>query len=1674
MCDVRSASGLIRVVLSLVLALGAVPLSPAALAADAGRPAFRGRAYGGGASLPGAPKGPYSRAREARRVNVRWARGVPAAQRRAAQEILGFKVVRSSRQLGWTSVAPTRKGDTPERLAERLRAARLVRDAEVEKVYAASAPVYPDDPLFPGQWALHNAGVPTGTPDADIDAPEAWGSGTGSQGVIVAVVDTGIDVDHPDLKANIWRNRNEIPGNGRDDDRNGCVDDVRGYDFANEDGTVYDPEDGDQHGTHVAGIIGAKGDNATGIAGVNWDVTIMPVKALGPWGGGDYECAAAVVYAVDNGAQVVNCSWGGTEYSRVLLAAFDYAAARGVLCVAAAGNWGANIDRDPHYPASFDSTAVIAVAATDDDDSLAWWSNYGADSVDIAAPGVDVTSTLPYDPVGVYVDKLPYRVMYLGACVEAIEPSATRSALVARSLQKLGASTSTPLLLVDDSRPKVTGEVSGARVSVWEEALAAGGYTDYQVWETETSGTPPAAGMRGRAVVWFTGAYSAGWFGDLTLERSERDALGSYLDAGGRLLLSSGDLGLDTWIDWESWLWYAEYLRCMFWHYDTWGYLFKGAAGTPFEGLEGGLDGRYTNWWDQEWPWPCGSDHLLPLDRYATTMLYIGGYGELSGTSMSAPHVAGAAALLKSQMPTLTAEEIRARIENRAHPLPGLVSKTAYEARLDLEDVTRPYPGRPRILQPRNDRVFRAGEDVQVRWAVPPGGTADGFEVEFGTPYDVTALGFESGTLDGFTTSGGASWVVTAAPFVHSGSFAARSGIIEHDGVSSLQTTVTVPPEGGRVDFWYLYEAEPWWPWAYLEVDGAWSGWYVDQPCGWTKASVGLSPGEHVLRWTYDKLPFTTTVGMDGIILDDISVVSRDFDPAGTVSGACEITWTVPALDTDEGVLRVRGTQGSEMSSWAYSRGLRISTDVVPPGRATDVTVTPDGDGGMTVSWANPSDPDFDSVRVLSRVGTEPAGLTDASATVSYEGTSTGFTQGPFRDGEVVHYAVWAFDESGNDSGPARARATASDVTPPSPVSLLDARLMTFMAGWDDEDLFGDEEDRSPASVRMDEPPVEWLEPEETKAVAVSWMNPMGSFETVRVLRRVDRGPESAADPNARLVYEGPAAFALDYELLEQPFEGTAHYGVWTQDLSGLLSEARQTSIAVDTLPPKGEFRLADGARYVPTATVQAQSRVAGATEMRFDHGEGWGDWRPYSHVATLTLLPIDGPQVMRAQYRDASGNVLDLEDDVYVDLLAPEKPTGLKAYNWNSRVRLSWNATDTDQVAGYDVFRSMSQDGAYSKVNKQLVEREEHMASGMMPAVTYWFKIRAKDHVGRYSPMSDPTSATPGTGVVRLSGRDRYRTAVEASKAHWDRSSTVVLATGEKWVDAMTAAGLAGSCDAPVLLTRSGRLPAPVLTEMRRLGAWRVIVVGGRRAVSDTVVASLPETWTVQRIQGRNRYETAANVAREVVRREGASFNLEVVVVGGEASADAAAAAPVAFSRKMPVLLVEPDSVPAATREFLDEVKPGRALVLGGTSIVSRSVTRSLRIPCTRIAGRDRYATAAALAERAAGEGWADLEVVGVCNGAAWSDAVAGGAAVGRAGGVMLYTRADRLPGCTADFVLFNGASIGKLELFGSVLAVRPAVEDELITLMMIDLDFGGLGPGFPFGELKPGTPFL
>jgi RHS repeat-associated protein len=257
----------------------------------------------------------------------------------------------------------------------------------------------PGDTRFPEQWGLDNSGQTingnAGVSGVDISALDAWDKTKGSTGVVVGVLDTGVDINHEDLRDNIYTNIGEIPDNGIDDDNNGYIDDVNGWDFVGGNNTVFDSPSSDLHGTHVSGIIGAK-DNDKGIRGAAPGIKIMPLKCINGNYGYTSDIIEAIEYCKIMGIKIVNCSWGGLEENGAL---YDAMKNSGILYICAAGNMSSNVSQTPVYPACFNIPNIISVAAIRNNGDLASYSNYG-NAIDVAAPGSDILSTTPGDSYG--------------------------------------------------------------------------------------------------------------------------------------------------------------------------------------------------------------------------------------------------------------------------------------------------------------------------------------------------------------------------------------------------------------------------------------------------------------------------------------------------------------------------------------------------------------------------------------------------------------------------------------------------------------------------------------------------------------------------------------------------------------------------------------------------------------------------------------------------------------------------------------------------------------------------------------------------------------------------------------------------------------------------------------------------------------------------------------------------------------------------------------------------------------------------------------------------------------------------------------------------------------------------------------------------------------------------
>ncbi|MBI4435259.1 S8 family serine peptidase [Candidatus Uhrbacteria bacterium] len=409
----------------------------------------------------------------------------------------------------------------------------------------------PDDEYFNEQWYLQN-----------IEARDAWDTHTGDGSVVVAVLDTGIDLDHPDLQANIWVNAGEVALDGVDNDGNGYVDDLNGYDFIDDDGTPIPNQDGTfdegavSHGTVIAGIIGAVGDNDEGIAGIVWDVQLMSVRILDNQGIGDSNLARlGVEYAMRNGADVINLSFTGFDFDEVLRRTIQEAYEAGIVVVAAMGNaddGGVDIDESPIYPACFGERAdedwILGVAATDQNDVKAEFSNYGALCTDISAPGQDILSAVYQDDDWPAVNEGFYQDSWSGTSM-ASPMVAGAAALLKSAYHSLTPGDIKSILRLSVDPVTATGDAAGkmgaGRLNVATALALAPSFADvgdigssvssstsssYRIAVAPESGSPPTVRVftnSGSEVFASFNAYDASYTGGVRLTMGDVDGDGA-------------------------------------------------------------------------------------------------------------------------------------------------------------------------------------------------------------------------------------------------------------------------------------------------------------------------------------------------------------------------------------------------------------------------------------------------------------------------------------------------------------------------------------------------------------------------------------------------------------------------------------------------------------------------------------------------------------------------------------------------------------------------------------------------------------------------------------------------------------------------------------------------------------------------------------------------------------------------------------------------------------------------------------------------------------------------------------------------------------------------------------------------------------------------------------------
>ncbi len=540
--------------------------------------------------------------------------------------------------------------------------ARDKRILAVEPNYRLRITRSPNDVRYLELWGMNNTGQTGGKIDADIDAPEAWDIATGvpeGSDVIVGVIDSGIDYLHPDLADNMWVNPGEIPDNGIDDDDNGYIDDVHGYDFYQYDGNPSDPAG---HGTHVSGTIAGVGDNGIGVTGINWRCKLMALRFISARGSGSTLSAIeAIRYGVDNGAKILSNSWGGGGYSQSLETAIAEARDQGVLFVASAGNSGMDNDSRPHYPSGYDVANVIAVAATNDDDSMASFSNFGAETVDVGAPGVGILSTFP-----------TFKTVFYEDFQDAVTPGFGGTQMV-----PVGPENRWGTLL---SQINSTDNIAAR--GDWQNSL------------------PYLAGSDGAIV---------------TPPLDTRELRGLTLDFNYRYGIGDGDkLSVDVWdgIEWHK-VFYRDSNCC----YQPDRYYWT-LIDIPESYRSEQMKVRFL--WTSD---NAENDFFgAEIDNINIQCIddNLGDYVYRQGTSMAAPHVTGVAALVLANIAgsvqnEMSLEELKSRILWTGDPLPALHGKTVTGRRLNAYSALTATPGIT-VIAPNGGEYWELSSKHDIEW----------------------------------------------------------------------------------------------------------------------------------------------------------------------------------------------------------------------------------------------------------------------------------------------------------------------------------------------------------------------------------------------------------------------------------------------------------------------------------------------------------------------------------------------------------------------------------------------------------------------------------------------------------------------------------------------------------------------------------------------------------------------------------------------------------------------------------------------------------------------------------------------------------------------------------------------------------------------------------------------
>lgn len=915
-----------------------------------------------------------------------------------------------------------------------------------------------NDPYFNYLWGLKNTGQSVvgslGSPGIDVNAMPVWDV-TDGNGMVVAVIDTGVDFNHPDLAGKAWVNPGEIPGNNIDDDHNGYIDDINGWDFWNVDNTVYDWYDGDDHGTHVSGTIGAVVNNSLGVVGVAPNVKIMSLKFLGPYGGYTSDAILAIDYAADNGAKLANNSWGGGPYEQAL---YDAIQNSGMLFVAAAGNSGLNNDVYPHFPSSYANENLLSVASITNTGARSSFSNYGATSVDVAAPGSAVLSTIPMaQPFAAAVqnDAGTYKSLYMGFNLEDLEPTSLAS-VKTQSLNFLGVTPSTKIMVVLDDMSATSSTTSGM-LPAYMDIFA--GYNAEFISVPGTGSMPiPLDPATYPVVVWATGQSWGTPFGDLNLTAADITKLSNYLHAGGKLWLTGQDLIYGN--EYEDFVY--EDLGVFYVDEGEFRTTILGEAGSAF------TPGEYNFALTDPY-----RDKLLPAGATAKQALtwkpatdYSQAYAFYDGTSMATPHVTGVAALLMAAHPEWSVAKVKQQIMTTTKPLSsmagksvsgGLVDALAAVTGSDDNDVPGiPYPAWGAWVNDRLDGdnfsdlddVYRVtlkkGQPVRVELHGAPG-----------TDFDLYLFGPQTTTVNDISTLMAWSESYGSNEFIEYTAPADGTYYIDAFGYQG-NGTYSMKAEWGFGPGWYdaNHPALTW--------TAGWTSYAGYKITSTRGESVSFSFYGDTVELIANKGPNNglAEVLVDGVAQPDVdlwAVADQTMAPVFRKSGLTRgvehtITFTAKGM---------RSPSGKKTAVAVNLAAINVAVDQEPPPAPDNLFASP-GNNKVSLDWFfTESAPDMAGYNVYRRIaGSTGAFVKLNGAPVWLESANSGRQTLPARpksslapetwlqfvdrtalNGQTYEYEIKAIDLAGNESGPS-PRVTATPDPAPATVKSLFASNM--------------------------------------------------------------------------------------------------------------------------------------------------------------------------------------------------------------------------------------------------------------------------------------------------------------------------------------------------------------------------------------------------------------------------------------------------------------------------------------------------------------------------------------------------------------------------------------------------------------------------------------------------------